>query len=575
MKSFYITTPIYYVNSDPHVGSAYTTLHADLLSRFYKLNNYNSKFLTGTDEHGQKIQQSAEKNNKKPQEFVDEISVKFRTLIKTMNCKPDYFETLNDDFIRTTMPCHELFVQEVWKKMVENGWVYRGKYSGWYCVSDEAYYGEDELIKGEDGKMRTELGKEAEWKEEDSYFFRLSDFQNILLKLYKKYPNFVEPVGKKTEVISFVSGLSMKEYENGVEPKKDYLKDLSVSRNTFEWGIKIPCDENGKELLDKDGNWKADLPQGEKHVIYVWFDALFNYISALGCPANKDYDRYWLNCNNKVHLVGKDILRPHAVYWPAFLIAFNYKRDELLKMNDLPENIDKFLPTTIFAHGWLTNEGLKISKSLGNAIIPANEIEWLKNTYNISEEIATDYLRYYLITFTSFGGDGDYSKNRLVEKINAELANKVGNLAKRSLDMIYKNCNAEIPQVKDFDTIYSNSIFDECEKYIKEFKFDTYVSLIMKFADDVNKYMDEKAPWVLKKEEKIEEMEKALYSIVNSVKNIAILLQPVCPYIANKILKELGLNFEENLSFDELNKNIESGLKIEKPSIIIPRLQVK
>ena len=575
MKNFYVTTPIYYVNSDPHVGSAYTTLHADLLSRFYKLNNYNSKFLTGTDEHGQKIQQSAEKNNKKPQDFVDEISVKFRELVKTMNCKPDYFETLNDDFIRTTMSCHELFVQEVWKKMVENGWVYRGKYSGWYCVSDEAYYGEDELIKGEDGKMRTELGKEAEWKEEDSYFFRLSDFQNILLKLYKKYPNFVEPVGKKTEVISFVSGLSMKEYENGIEPKKDYLKDLSVSRNTFEWGIKIPCDENGKELLDKDGNWKTDLPQGEKHVIYVWFDALFNYISALGCPKNKDYDTYWLNCDNKVHLVGKDILRPHAVYWPAFLIAFNYKRDELLKMNDLPENIDKFLPTTIFAHGWLTNEGLKISKSLGNAIIPANEIEWLKNTYNISEEIATDYLRYYLITFTSFGGDGDYSKNRLVEKINAELANKVGNLAKRSLDMIYKNCNAEIPQIKDFDTIYSNSIFNECEKYIQEFKFDTYVSLIMKFADDVNKYMDEKAPWVLKKEEKIEEMEKALYSIVNSVKNIAILLQPVCPYIANKILKELGLNFEENLSFDELNKNIESGLKIEKPSIIIPRLQVK
>lgn len=575
MKTFYVTTPIYYVNSEPHVGSAYTTLHADLLARFYRLNGYETKFLTGTDEHGQKIQQSAEKNNKTPQEFVNEISLKFRELVNSMNCTPDYFETLKDNFIRTTMSCHKSFVQKVWKKMVENNWLYKGKYSGWYCVSDEAYYGEDELIKCEDGKMKTELGKEAEWKEEESYFFRLSKFQNILLELYKKYPDLIKPYGKKTEVISFVSGLSMKDYENGLPPKKGHLKDLSVSRNTFEWGIKIPCDENSNSLLDNNGDWKKDVPLKERHIMYVWFDALFNYLSSLGCPDCNDYSKYWINGNKKIHLVGKDILKPHAIYWPAFLIALNYKMEEISNMNGLPENIEMFLPTTIFAHGWLTNEGLKISKSLGNAIIPSAEIEWLKIMYNIDVEIAKDYLKYYLISFTSFGSDGDYSRNRLVEKINSDLANKVGNLVKRTLDMIYKNCEGKIPEVKNFDIIFSDISINNYFSYIDNFDFSGYVSSIMKLADEINKYMDDKKPWNLKKDGKLEEMNKTLYSVINIIRKLAILLQPICPYISKKILQELGINFENVIPFSEINKNISFGLKIQQPSIIIPRLQVR
>ena len=575
MKTFYITTPIYYVNSDPHVGSAYTTLHADFLSKFYKLNGYDTKFLTGTDEHGQKIQQSAEKNNEDPQQFVDRISSKFRDLINIMDFKPDYFEALNDNFIRTTMPYHKKFIQNVWRKMVQNGWIYKGKYSGWYCVSDEAYYSEDELIKDENGKMRTELGKEAEWKEEESYFFRLSEFQDILLKVYKKYPNFIQPYGKKTEVISFVSGLTIKDYESGKMPKKDYLRDLSVSRNTFEWGIKIACDEDKNSLLDDNDQWKTNITQKEKHIIYVWFDALFNYISALGCPSSEDYKKYWIDANKKIHLVGKDILRPHAVYWPAFLIAFNYTREEVKNMAELPENIEKILPTNIFAHGWLTNEGLKISKSLGNAIIPLNELNWLSETYKINYETARDYFKYYLITFTTFGNDGDYSRGKLIEKINSDLANKVGNLAKRTLDMIYKNCNCEIPKVENFDIISKKISSADYEKYINDFDFNKYVSSIIELAEDANKYMDEKAPWTLKKEEKFTEMNEALYSIINTVKNIAILLQPVCPYLSKKILKEIGIDFKETVPFSELDKNIEFGLKIQQPSIIIPRLQVK
>ncbi len=574
MKTFYVTTPIYYVNSEPHVGSAYTTLHADLLARFYRLDNYNTKFLTGTDEHGQKIEQSAKKLDEEPQVFVDNISKKFRDLIKVMDYKPDYFDNIKDSFIRTTMGCHVLFVQEVWRKMIQNGWLYEGSYKGWYCVSDEAYYDEDELVKCEDGKLRTALGKEAEWKEEKTYFFRLSEFQDILLKVYEKFPNMVRPYGKKTEVISFVSGLSMKDYEAGISPKKGHLQDLSVSRNSFDWGIKIPCDINGKELLDENGNWKADVPQEERHVIYVWFDALFNYLTALGCGVNDDYKTYWLDNKKKVHLIGKDILRPHAVYWPAFLIAFNYTRDQIKNIGELDENFEKILPSTIFAHGWLTNEGQKISKSLGNAILPYTEIEWMKMDFDLDADTARDYFKYYLITTTPFGNDGDYSRTRLIEKINGDLANKIGNLTKRTLDMIYKNCNGKIPNVDRFDILFTDNI-STYENFIDDFSFDGYISSLMKIAENANKYLDDKAPWKLFKDGKIDEMEKVLYSIANTIKNIAILLQPICPYLSKRILKELGLKFDEAIAFDNLNKNLEFDIEIPEPTIIIPRMQTR
>ena len=571
MKNFYITTPIYYVNAEPHVGSAYTTLFADLLARFYNLNNYNVKFLTGTDEHGQKIEQSATKNNQTPIEFVDNVSQKFKDLIVLMDYKPTQFDFIKTNFIRTTNPIHIKFVQEVWRKLVENDWIYKGKYSGYYCVSDEAYYDESELIKGEDGILRTELGKTAEWKEEESYFFRLSEFQDILLKLYEKYPNFIQPKGKKSEIVSFVSGLSLKEYESGVEPKKDYLKDLSVSRNSFDWGIKIPIDCDKKELLDSNGNWKSNLKETEKHVIYVWFDALFNYLTALGCDKYKDYQDFWLNIQDKIHLVGKDILRPHAVYWPAFLIAYNYTREEIKNMKEIDDNISKFIPSTLYAHGWLTNEGQKISKSLGNVIIPKNEIEWLKNDFNINENVARDYLKYYLITVTPFGNDGDYSKNKLIEKINSDLSNKLGNLVKRSLDMIYKNCEATIPVVKNFDNIFNDN-FEKYESYIKHFEFNPYIEDIIKIIENTNKYFDEKQPWVLKKENKLEEMKIVLYSVVNTIRKIAILLQPIIPYLSSQILLSLGEN--ETVNFSKINEDLKNN-KINEPKIIFPRLEKK
>ncbi|MDD2839577.1 MAG: methionine--tRNA ligase [Rickettsiales bacterium] len=573
MKPFYITTPIYYVNSTPTVGAAYTTMFADILARFYKMDSYNVKFLTGTDEHGQKIEQSAKKNNEKEQEFVDRISLRFRDLIKLMDYQPTQFEILNDSFIRTTMPCHKAFVQDVWRVMVKNDWIYEGVYSGWYCVSDEAYYDESELIKGQDGILRTELGSKAEWREEKTYFFRLSEFQDLLLKIYKEYPNIVQPYGKKTEVLSFISGLNMKDYDAGIPAKKDYLKDLSVSRNGFDWGIRIPCDLKGNELLNENGEWKKDVPQSEKHVIYVWFDALFNYLTALGCKTNhSDYKDFWLNNPNKYHLIGKEILRPHAVYWPSFLIAFNYTREQVKNMKEVEENIRNILPTTIYAHGWLTNEGVKMSKSLGNGVYAETEIEWLKTEYNLNEDTARDYFKYYLLTLTTFGNDGDYSRLKLIEKVNSDLANKIGNLAKRTLDMIYKNCDAKIPQVKKFDVINSTdiSIFENC---MKNFDFTGYVENLIKIADETNKYMDEKAPWKLKKEGEIEEMNEVLYSIVNMIRKIAILLKPLCPYLSNKILSEIGFNGD--ILFNELNKNISGGQNILEPSVIVPRLSNK
>ena len=571
MNKIYITTPIYYVNSEPHVGSAYTTLYADMMSRFYKLDNYDVKFLTGTDEHGQKIEQSAKKVNKDPQIFVDEVSQKFKDLIELMDYQPTQFDTIKTNFIRTTYKVHKDYVQDVWQKLIENDWLYIGKYTGWYCVSDEAYYDETELIKGEDGIYRTSLGKTTEWREEETYFFRLSEFQKILLQIYEKYPNFIQPEDKKGEIISFVSGLTLKEYKDTKKIKENYLKDLSVSRNNFNWGIKISYDINHKKLLDDNKDWIKDIKDNEKHIIYVWFDALFNYLTSLGAPNYKDYKNYWLENENKIHLVGKDILRPHAVYWPAFLIAYNYTREEVKNMTELPKDIMKYLPTTLFAHGWLTNEGQKISKSLGNAIIPSNEIKWLQDEFNIDINIARDYLKYYLITVTIFGNDGDYSKNRFVEKINNDLANKIGNLTKRCLDMIYKNFDKKIPKVDKFDDILFLN-FKNCEEIFKKFNFDLYINEIIKYADIVNKYIEDKEPWNLRKENKIEELKIVLYSSINAIRKIAILLQPIIPYISSMILKEIGE--KTNIFFNEIDKNIENN-NINEPTIIIPRLQHK
>lgn len=555
VKKFYITTPIYYVNSEPHIGGVYTTLMADIMNRFKKLNGIETRFLTGTDEHGQKIQQSAEKAGISEQEFVDKIAKIFRDTA-------DYMGFEYDDFIRTTEKRHKDFVQKIWEKLVDNGWIYKGKYTGWYCVSDEAYYTEEDLIKQEDGSFKTTLGKSVEWKEEESYFFKLSAFQKILLDLYQN-TDFIQPETRKNEVIAFVGGNSIKEVENG-NYIKGYLKNLSISRNNFSWGIKIPCDDTKKQLIDKDGNWLSNIKDDEKHVMYVWLDALFNYQSALDSVGK--LEDFWNN-TDVVHLVGKDILRFHTVYWPAFLIGVKYNNLDNLQVKDI---ID-ILPKCVFAHGWWTNEGKKISKSLGNAISAKSEIDWLMNDFGLEEEVAKDYLKYYLATETSFGADGDYSRERFIERINAELVNNIGNLVQRVLSMIFK----------EFDGVIDCSNFEEVDnlkdllenKTINTFDFQDYRDLIIDLANKANDYMEKTTPWNLKKEGRVEELKAVLYNEVENIRKVIILLQPLCPYLSKKVIDFLNIknkDFNSLYSSDYLLKT-----KIEKPVGFFPRLQKK
>ncbi|MGE5766928.1 MAG: methionine--tRNA ligase, partial [Bacteroidota bacterium] len=367
--AFYITTPIYYVNDDPHIGHAYTTLACDVLARFKRLDGFNVRFLTGTDEHGQKVEKSAARAGVDPQSFTDRVSQNFRDLSKLLNFS-------NDDFIRTTEERHKVSCQALWKKLVEAGDIYLGSYAGWYAVRDEAYYAESELTDGPNGTKIAPSGAECEWVEEESYFFRLSAWEERLLKLYETQPDFILPASRRNEVVSFVKG---------------GLKDLSISRTTFSWGIPVP-----------------DAPG---HIMYVWLDALTNYITAVGYPDEQaeSFRTFW---PADIHMVGKDILRFHAVYWPAFLMAAGVAP-----------------PKRVFAHGWWTVEGQKMSKSLGNVVDP----------YEMVTTYGADAFRYFLLREVPFGKDGDLSKKSMVHRINADLSNAFGNLLNRTLGMLGKN----------------------------------------------------------------------------------------------------------------------------------------
>lgn len=556
MKKLFITTPIYYINSEPHIGSVYTTLMADILNNFNKLNGVKTRFLTGTDEHGQKIQLSAQKANLNEINFANMMAKKFKDLT-------DYMGFSYDDFIRTTEDRHKKFVQNIWQKLVKNNWIYRSKYSGWYCVSDEAYYTEDELIKNSKGEFETNLGKTVEWREEESYFFKLGKFQKVLLKLYKE-TDFIQPSYRKNEVVAFVAGRSVKELE------KDgfvdgYLKDLSVSRNNFSWGIKIPCDENGKELLDSRGDWAIGVEKKDQHVMYVWLDALFNYQSALS-SVNK-LDDFWYN-SDVIHIVGKDILRFHTVYWPSLLIAveFTEKQLETITVEDIIKK--NILPKVVFAHGWWTNNGKKISKSLGNTIAIKNEVDWLANDYGIDEDIAKDYLKYYLSTETTFGSDGDYSRERLVEKINSELANNIGNLIQRVLVMLFKNFGGQIGDLKiNYDGILKKQL---TEKTLNEFDFQEYKNLLLDIASKANAYMEEKTPWNLKKEGKLDEMLVILKDELVEIIKVIALLKPICPIITGKICDYLSLTID---NFDKVySEQTLKNITITEPRIFFPKL---
>jgi methionyl-tRNA synthetase len=439
---YYITTPIYYVNDAPHIGHAYTSVMADITAR--KLRNRGNEvfYLTGTDEHGQKIERSAKAKGIEPLVFCDEVSHKFVDLMKDFNIS-------NNDFIRTTEERHKNGVKAFWNKLQQNGWIYKGKYAGWYAVRDEAFYTEEELING-----KAPTGAEVEWQEEETYLFRLSLFEEILLEVYDKIPSVVFPLSRLNEVKSFV---------------KMGLNDLSISRTSFKWGIPVPNDE--------------------KHVIYVWLDALTNYITALGYGSNdtSKYEKFWTDKEAiKMHYIGKDILRFHAIFWPAFLIAEKYKIGEI----NNTEVLEFFKNFQVISHGWWKNNGEKMSKSLGNAI----STEYLK-------ELGVDKVRYYFERSMPFGGDGDFSLESFKELTNADLANNIGNLSQRVMTFIYTNCEGKIPAYSGNNGAFSvlrkekGNYDDNLKGFIKMIQ---EAENLLTLGNLGNEAVDKVAPWKLK-----------------------------------------------------------------------------
>ena len=505
---YYLTTPIYYVNDVPHIGHAYTTLACDVLARFKRLDGCPVKFLTGTDEHGQKVEKSARLASIDPQTFADRVSRNFSDLLALM-------KFTNDDFIRTTEPRHHKACHALWRALEASGSIYLGSYSGWYAVRDEAFYGEDELRDGPDGKKIAPTGAECEWMEEPSYFFRLSAWQQPLLDFYEANPDFILPAGKRNEVMAFVRG---------------GLRDLSISRTTFDWGIRVPGDE--------------------RHIMYVWLDALANYITAVGYPetgAGTDYARYW---PADLHMVGKDILRFHTVYWPAFLMAAGLAP-----------------PRRVFAHGWWTIEGQKMSKSLGNVIAP----ETLVATYGL------DATRYFLMREVPFGNDGDFSHRAMVNRINSDLANGYGNLVQRVLSMIGKNCGAAVPQPGPLAEA-DQRLLDAAYALLETARIELSVQAFHRMLDAfwavigaANRYMDEQAPWTLRKTDPAR-MATVLYVLAETIRHLGILTQPVMPDASARILEQLAVP-EEARGFDRLGPAhaLMVGTPLPPPCGVFPR----
>ena len=479
-KSFYITTPIYYPNAMPHVGTAYTTIICDVVARYKRLTGYDVKFLTGVDEHGQKIQEAAEKNGYTPQKWVDKMSLNFINLWKELGIS-------NTDFMRTTQERHIKSVREIIKKVNENGDIYKGEYWGKYSVSEETFVPENQLV---DGKY---MGKEVIDVKEVSYFFRLSKYQDALLKFIDENPNYIKPEGKKNEVIAFI---------------KQGLQDLSISRTTFDWGIPLELEEG--------------------HVIYVWFDALTNYITAAGYGADPEkFDEMWTN-GVVNHVIGKDILRFHAIIWPAMLMSAG------LKITD-----------TVAAHGWWTVEGEKMSKSLGNVVNPSEEIK----------KYGLDPFRYYLMREATFGQDADYSKKAMVQRINSDLANDLGNLLNRTIGMQKKYFNSKVilnEVIDTFDIEIKNLWFEvvkNVEIKMNDYQFSEALKEIWKFISRMNKYIDECEPWKLAKDEKSKNrLSTVMYNLVEALYKISVMISPFMPTTAIKMTKQLGLN----INFDKL-----------------------
>lgn len=480
---YYLTTPIYYVNDAPHIGHAYTSVITDILARRARL-YHQTYFLTGTDEHGQKIEKTARAKGMQPIDFCNEISKRFYLLTKDFNLS-------NDDFIRTTEERHKERVKIFWNKLMENGWIYKGNYSGFYSIRDEAFYTESELVAG-----KAPTGAEVEWHEEESYFFRLSACEEILTKLYNLFPDIVYPASRLNEVKSFLA--------NG-------LSDLSISRESFKWGIPVPKDE--------------------RHVIYVWLDALTNYISALSYPDGEKYHDYWLNENNKkVHVIGKDILRFHAVFWPAFLIAEKYMANNINE-NEVLRFFENF---TVVTHGWWKNEGVKISKSLGNTI----------NPYDLVSKFTLDKVRYFFVKSIPFGEDGDFNEKNFIELTNADLANNIGNLAHRVLTFIYNNCSGKISS-KSINVPWRNYEAD-FDSFLFKFEFNKAMEVVMEFGRKCNEFMDKNAPWLLQKEGRLEEMNHCLHVLAIAIFRIYKMLECVMPQTCSIALAIFNNKLPEN-----------------------------
>ena len=509
-KNFYITTPIYYPSAKPHMGHAYSSIIADFFARFKKIDGFNVFFLTGTDEHGLKIQRAAEKEKIEPLIFCDQISKTFRDLSKTLNLT-------NTDFIRTTEQRHKQSVQNLWKKLEKNDDIYLSKYSGWYSVSDEAFYSEDEIEEIEGNKQAISSKSSVEWLDEESYFFRLSKWEKPLLEYYKKNPNFISPQSRKNEVTSFV---------------KSGLKDLSVSRKSFSWGIQVP------------GN--------NEHVIYVWLDALTNYISALNYPDEQDtlFKKFW---PASIHLIGKDILRFHAVYWPAFLLAAG-----------IP------LPKKVYGHGWILSGDEKMSKSKGNILDPIEII----NKYGL------DPLRYYLIKEVSFGNDGNISQDRLEDCINSDLANNFGNLCQRVTAFTLKNCDGKIPNLIKFNKedlevldkfkLNLNLIRDKLDNQDINF----YIDFIINSLFDANKYFNDQEPW--KKKDDLTRLNTIVYTTLEIVRKISFMLYPIIPESSLKALKIFNIK-ENEIKFSTLENHnyLKVDDKIKKIDILFKKIEKK
>lgn len=514
-KNFYITTAISYVNGVPHLGHAYEAILTDVMARFKRLDGYNVHFLTGTDEHGEKVAKTAEANDSTAQDFADQNAATFRKMTETLGIS-------NDDFIRTTEPRHHTAAQDIWKKIKNSGDTYLGKYEGWYSVREEGYFTEDELTKvpGTDERI-TPNGTEAVWVEEESYFFKLSDYTDKLLDFYNENPDFIQPESRRNEIINFVKG---------------GLRDLSISRHKdrLTWGIPVPEDEN--------------------HVMYVWLDALTNYITGVGYPDQSDekYQTFW---PADYHVIGKDITRFHAIYWPAFLMSAN-----------IP------LPKTIFAHGFINVHGEKMSKSIGNVLSPDGLVE----TYGL------DQIRYFLMREIPHGGDGNFGHEQAITRMNADLANGLGNLAQRTLSMIHKNCDAAIPTPQDLtaeDTALLHTAYNVMLPAMREkmttFKIHRALEEVWKLVSDANTYVDLQAPWTLKKENP-ERMKTVLYVLAEIIRCLSIAVQPVTPTAAAKILDQLQISANAR-TFAHISKDhiITPETQIEKPEGVFPRIALE